>query len=137
MNETPYKFHFPWRIHAAIAISLLWLPVIFSDKALTIETFLFLSVVIAMPILTIWQVSVISINSKGIQLYRVNKLVWSDITEAKLTSFVGLPYILIKRKKGMKWWLPLYFKGNLTVEDALISNAPKENPIYEAATKNT
>jgi len=90
-----------------------------------------------MPILTIWQVSVMSINSKGIKLYRVNKLVWSDITEAKLTSFVGLPYILIKRKKGMKWWLPLYFKGNLTVKDALINNAPKENPIYEAATKNT
>ena len=137
MNGTQYKFHFPWRIHAAIAISLLWLPVIFSGNVLTIEILLFVSVVIAMPILTIWKVSVMSINSKGINLYRVNKLVWSDITEAKLTSFVGLPYILIKRKKGMKWWLPLYFKGNLTVKDALINSAPKENPIYEAATKNT
>jgi len=137
MNRTQYKFHFPWRIHAAIIISLLWLPVIFSNKVITIELFLFLSVVIAIPILSIWQVSVMSINSKGIKLYRVNKLVWSDITEAKLTSFVGLPYILIKREKGMKWWLPLYFKGNLTVKDALINNAPKDNPIYEAATKNT
>ena len=137
MNGTQYKFHFPWRIHVAIVISLLWLPVIFSNYAITIELFLFLLVVIAIPILSVWQVSVMTINSKGIKLYRVNKLVWSDITDAKQTSFVGLPYILIKRKKGMKWWLPLYFKGNLTVINALINNAPKENPIYEAATKNT
>lgn len=136
MSETKYNFHFPWRIHAAIFISLIWLPIFFSNKEITIELFLFLFIVISMPILFIWLVSVISITSNGIKLYRVNSLVWSDIAEAKITRFIGLPYIHIKRKKGMEWWLPLYFKGNLTVESALINNAPQENPIFKAINEN-
>ncbi len=89
-----------------------------------------------MPILGVWLISVMSITPNGIKLYRVNKLVWTDIAEAKLAKFIGLPYIHIKRNKGMEWWLPLYFKGNLTVIDALINNAPKENPIYKVICKN-
>lgn len=66
MSETKYNFHFPWRIHAAIFISLLWRPVFFSSKEITIELFLFLFVVISMPILGIWLISVMSITSNGI-----------------------------------------------------------------------
>ncbi len=136
MSETKYNFHFPWRIHVAIIVSLLWLPVLFSNKVITIELFLFLFVVISIPILGVWLISVMTITSHGIKLYRVNNLVWSDIIEAKPTKFIGLPYIHIKRNKGMEWWLPLYFKGNLTVKNALINNAPKENPIYKAIHEN-
>ena len=88
------------------------------------------------PILGIWLISVMTITSNGINLYRINNLVWSDVAEAKVTKFIGLPYIHIKRNKGMEWWLPLYFKGNLTVEDALINNVPKENPIHIAIYEN-
>ena len=136
MSGTKYKFHFPWRIHFATFISLLWLTVFFSSKNTTIELFLFLLMVSSFPILGIWLISVMTITSNGINLYRINNLVWSDVAEAKVTKFIGLPYIHIKRNKGMEWWLPLYFKGNLTVEDALIKKQPKQNPKHIAIYEN-
>ena len=136
MSELKHNFYFPWPIQAAILNTLLWFPVFFSSESITIELFLFLLVVIFTPIIVIYLISVITITSNGINLYRINKLVWADIAEAKLAKFIGLPYLHIKRNKGMEWWLPLYFKGNLTVKNALINNAPKENPIYKAVYEN-
>ena len=36
----------------------------------------------------------------------------------------------------MEWWLPLYYKVNLTVERALINNTPQVNPIFKAINEN-
>ena len=78
-----------------------------------------------------WGISVMDIGNNGIRLYRVNSLVWSDITNAKKVKFLGLPYILITRRKGMRWWLPLYFLGERPIEDSLKDKSPIGNPIRE------
>ena len=109
MSDSKHKFHFPWRMHASILISLLWVYVLFPINNIPKDSYLFILVIISMPILSIWLISVMTITSNGINLYRVNNLVWADIVEAKASKFIGLPYIHIKRNKGMEWWLPLYF----------------------------
>jgi len=86
-----------------------------------------------MPIIGLWYIAVLTISNKGITLKRFNKLIWSDITEAKKSKFLGFNTIYIKRKKGIPWHLPLYFVGNNTIRGALLENTPKNNPLYNVA----
>ena len=66
------------------------------------------------------------------RLYLVNRLKWDEIISARQTKFFWLPYILIKRKKGLQWWLPLYFKGGRSIKSAILEKSPQDNPIREA-----
>jgi len=85
----------------------------------------------------IWFFSVITISEKGLVLYKVNTLSWSEIVSAEKKTICGLPYILIGRRKGFKWWLPLYYVGSTDVQDALRKYVPPGNPILEAVDGQT
>jgi hypothetical protein len=54
---------------------------------------------------------------------------WNDAISAELESIVGLRYLIIKKNRGMNWWIPLYFRGEPSIEAALIESAPDDNPI--------
>ena len=77
----------------------------------------------------IWFLSTMEVNENGLVLYKVNRLKWHEITSAKRTSFLGLPYILLKRKKGFTWWLPLYFVGDANLQATLLNVVPNGNPL--------
>ena len=82
--------------------------------------------------------SVVSITEEGIVLYRVNRLQWSQVKAARRVSLLGLPYLLISRSSGFRWWLPLYFSGSRSIEVALAERAPSGNPLRShAASTNT
>ena len=82
--------------------------------------------------------AVVAISDEGIVLYRVNRLSWSNIVTVRRVSVLGLPYLLITRKKGFRWWLPLYFRGDRSIEAALAEKAPIGNPIRSyAGSTNT
>jgi hypothetical protein len=87
--------------------------------------------VLALVILRL--LSVVAISDEGIVLYRVNRLSWSNIATVRRVSVLGLPYLLIARKKGFRWWLPLYFHGDRPIEAALAEKAPIGNPIRSFA----
>ena len=76
---------------------------------------------------------VVAISDEGIVLYRVNRLSWSNIATVRRVSVLGLPYLLVTRKKGFRWWLPLYFHGDRPIEAALAEKAPIGNPIRSYA----
>lgn len=79
-------------------------------------------------------VPVVSVRDDGIRLYIVNKLQWSDIAAAENTSVLGLPYIAVSRKSGMRWWIPLYVGDRHGLLTSLASRAPAGNPIQILVT---
>ena len=111
MNIKPAEFYLLQRIMWSVLFACLWLPVLFLVNEITAGILIMTFINAALPLVGIWYISVMPISNKGIILYRVNKLVWSDITEASFFSVFGLKHIRLKRKKGMGWSLPLYFVG--------------------------
>lgn len=137
METSEIKFYFPWRVQLSILFIFIWLPILFMAPELTAQVVIPMVINMLLPILGIWYISVLSITASGMRLYRVNKLEWPDITEAKITKFFGLPHVHIKRKKGMPWSIPLYFIGPTTVKQRLIANVPTDNPLFIALNENT
>lgn len=85
----------------------------------------------SLPLFCVWYCGVMEISDVGICLYRVNNLIWNDITEAKKIKIFGLPYIRITKKQGMDWYLPLYFRGPIAITEKLTKSVPPENPLYK------
>jgi hypothetical protein len=87
------------------------------------------SFVLTINVLTIWRCSTVRIADDGIELYRINRMRWSDITRARLRHVFALPYVVIGRARGMPWMIPLYFVGEGDLRQALVRLAPRGHPI--------
>lgn len=129
-------FHIKYRWVLTLSFVALFSPVIYLALKINSYEHLMLAILnIAICVIGIWFFSVISISSEGLVLYKVNRLKWDEIEGAKKVKILGLPYILIKRKKGFKWWLPLYFTGKTDINDSLRQNVPNGNPILETVNE--
>lgn len=53
-------------------------------------------------------VPAVTVGSDGIRLYAVNRLKWDEAVAVTATRVLGLPYAVVRRRKGMRWWIPLY-----------------------------
>lgn len=97
----------------------------------------FVPFMIAWALVPLWArfMSVLQIGPDGLVLYRVNRLVWSDVVSVRQRRFLGLSHLVLHRRRGGAWWVPLYFHGPLPVSDALRDAAPEGNPIRDALTK--
>jgi hypothetical protein len=74
----------------------------------------------------------IRVDDDGVSLYGANWLPWVDIVAARRWSLLGLPYLIVSRRRGWSWWIPLYFRAEEDLEYALLEWAPPENPIRSA-----
>lgn len=110
-----------------------WVQVPMIAMKATIAMLVLLAVQFALALVIARLLAVVAINDGGIVLYRVNRLSWSNIVTVRRVSVLGLPYLVITRKKGFRWWLPLYFRGNRPMEAALAEKAPIGNPIRSYA----
>ena len=90
---------------------------------------------IALPIVGMWHVFTVTIDSNGVVLNRVNKLLWSDVVNVRKVKALGLNHIRVKRKKGKPWLVPLFFIGKEPIEVALLKNAPENNPLHKLASE--
>jgi len=131
MDDTKY-FYMQWRKTLSFLFIALFTTVFYFALSRHMLMHVVLSIFnLVAAVGGIWFFSAISITKDGLVLYRVNRLKWQDIISARKTSFLGLPYILLKRQKGFAWWLPLYYEGNGNIQDAIISFAPNGNPLKE------
>jgi len=135
MRNSEATFHLPWRRRITILIIVMWLPIIFTFNELLSALALIMLINISLPIIGIWYVFTVTVNSSGIVLNKVNKLLWSDVISARKVKVLGLNHIRIKRKQGMPWLLPLFFIGENKIEIALLNNAPVNNPLYKVASE--
>lgn len=78
----------------------------------------------------------ITVSSIGIVLFRVNRASWQDFTAVKRISSFGMPYLLVERRKGHRWRIPLYLAKLGGFHRALASHAPPGNPLREYADNN-
>ncbi|HEU4881097.1 MAG TPA: hypothetical protein VFT45_02595 [Longimicrobium sp.] len=74
----------------------------------------------------------LEITPAGMRMYRVNHALWEDITSARAQRFLFLPYLYLTRRKGMAWWVPLYFVGPGRVAEALLRYSPEGHPVRYA-----
>lgn len=74
----------------------------------------------------------LEITHTGMRLYWVNRTRWEEITSARRRRFLFLPYLHLARRKGMSWWVPLYFIGSEPISAALLRCAPEGHPVREA-----
>ncbi|MCL1063505.1 hypothetical protein MK852_15440 [Shewanella benthica] len=133
MSGKSVKFYLPRRFLWSALFLCVVLLQLFLTYEITAGVLAMIFINAAVPLIGIWYISVMSISNDGIILYRVNKLVWPEITEAESFSIFGLKYIRLKRIKGMNWFLPLYFIGEDKVAGSLVRYVPEGNPLFAVA----
>jgi hypothetical protein len=71
----------------------------------------------------------LEITPAGMRLYRVNHASWDDVTSARTRRVLFLPYLYLTRRRGMAWWVPLYFVGPEPVAAALLRYSPEGHAV--------
>ena len=133
MDDINIYFHLKWRNLLLLICVILFSSVLYhaipNQQVMHIVLSIFNLVV---SVYGVWFLSSVEITKDGLALYKINRLKWQDITSAKRTSFLGLPYILLRRKKGTTWWLPLYYVGESNFQTTLLNVIPSDNPIRDS-----
>jgi hypothetical protein len=112
---------------AALFAPLLWLAWPHFSMLLVVAVGIFMFVALLLLVGTI------EVSDRGLVLYRVNRVTWSEITAVKRTSFLGLPYLFVFRTRGFRWSLPLYIRRVDAFKAALLSRAPLGHPLRNYA----
>ena len=86
-----------------------------------------LEVVVALVLL--FSLFTVAVADEGLILYRVNPLRWSQVSAVRAVRLLGLPHLVIARRNGGNWWMPLYLRGMPRLERALAEKAPIGNPL--------
>ena len=79
-----------------------------------------------------WRMSrklLVEVSRDGIVLYRVNRIAWHEITDAKPRRLIGLQYLKLYRAQGRPWWLPLFMVGDGSIRAVLRDLAPEGHPV--------
>jgi hypothetical protein len=71
-----------------------------------------------------WHFGVVQVSESGFVLYRTNRALWEEVAGVKRLSFLGLPYLLVRRTSGLPWFVPLYVIGARSLVESLIARAP-------------
>lgn len=74
----------------------------------------------------------LEITVLGLRLYRVNRLGWEEVTGAEARHVLGVPHLLVRRRRGMPWLVPLYFTGPTNLREQILGTVPAEHPIRSA-----
>ncbi len=70
-----------------------------------------------------WYFGVVQVSESGLVLYRTNRALWEELAGVKRLSFVGLPYLLVRRTSGFPWFVPLYVTGPRSLIESLVAKA--------------
>lgn len=70
----------------------------------------------------------VQVRPDGVKLLSLWWLPWSDVSEVRYWKLLGLPYFRVKRRRGLSWWIPLYFVGDCDLGQLIIRAAPPGNP---------
>lgn len=66
----------------------------------------------------------IAVHPGGIVLYRFYRVSWDEIIQARRWNLFGLNYLVVSRRRGLPWFIPLYYWSRRPMIDALIEKAP-------------
>jgi hypothetical protein len=88
-----------------------------------------LAVELLLALAMLFSLFTVSVAPEGLVLFRVNELRWSQVSGVRAVRRFGLPHLIISRRNGGLWWLPLYMGGRARLERALAEMAPIGNPL--------
>ncbi len=130
-SEASYRYHLPHRVSLSGIFAGMWFSLLWYWGSPSLDALILVTLNVVVVLVGIWSISIVEINHNGVVLYRVNKLVWSDVHSAKRVKFFGLNHIRVKRKKGFPLWIPMYFKGHRPIEKALVACAPTASALSQ------
>ena len=115
--------------------------VLFSFPALTIVlAHPLVGVLLFAAVALLWNVYLrqytVQLRPGGVRLYGLWWLPWTDVSAVAHRNLFGLPHFRVKRRRGLSWWIPLYFVGDRDLGHALIEAAPPGNP-FRAVSMTT
>jgi hypothetical protein len=79
-----------------------------------------------------WYFGVVQVSESGFVLYRTNQARWEEVVGVKRLSFLGLPYLLVRRTLGVPWFVPLYVTGARSLVESLVARAPPDTEFATA-----
>lgn len=88
-----------------------------------------LAVELVLALVLLFSLFTVSVADEGLVLYRVNQLRWSQVSGVRAVRWFGMPHLVISRRNGGRWWMPLYLYGLPRLERALAEKAPIGNPL--------
>ncbi|MDZ4328371.1 MAG: hypothetical protein U1A73_25640 [Pseudomonas sp.] len=126
-------FHLPHRVLvSACFVALFGAVIYFALRSQAYEHVWLALFNLGLSLVVVWLLGVLSVSDKTVVIYRVYQVKWEDVTGARKIRVMGLPHVLINRRNGNSWWLPLYFRGARGLEQSIVRRAPEGNPIREA-----
>ena len=78
--------------------------------------------------------NVIVVNADLIVYHRFWRVHWNDVVGSSERSFLGSPYLHLRRRSGVSIWLPLFYVGQRHIRDVLREYAPEGHPIRTGLT---
>ncbi len=121
-------FRIHWR-SAPVALLVLWFGLgmwwVWPRRVALIS----LGVELLLALALLFSLFTVSVAEEGLILYRVNQLRWSQVSGVQRARLLGLPHLVISRRNGGRWWLPLYLRGMPRLERVLAEKAPIGNPL--------
>jgi hypothetical protein len=118
----------PWVAFILIVSSPLLCFSLWHPEVMPIQVVLIMLALFIVPPLLIWS---LVIRDDGITLYRVNRLRWEDVRDARLIRIPLLPHMIVRRRRGFfrAWWVPLHFRGPRGFREVILEGCPKDNPV--------
>jgi hypothetical protein len=134
-SHQPEYFYLPYRaLGSACFVALFGAVIYFALRAQAYEHVWLALFNLGVSLVVVWFLGVLSVSDKAVVFCRFYRVKWEDVTGARKIRVLGLPHVLINRRKGNSWWLPLYFRGAGGIEESIVRKVPEGNPIREAVS---
>jgi hypothetical protein len=131
MKEPPEREEFygaPRLRWAALGVTLLLLWFARSDPEILVPN----GVLGMVVVLLVFFVPPVTVTHEGVLYSRVFRLRWDEVRSASVRNVLGLQYLLVRRTRGLPWWISLDLTNGRSVKEALLLKSPPANPIREA-----
>lgn len=121
-------FRIHWR-SLPVAVLVLWFGVAMALTWPRLRVVIPLGVELVLALVLLFGLFTVEVDEEGVVLFRRSRLRWAQVMGVQPSSLLGLRHLVIVRRGGGRWWLPLYVLGRPRLLRALAEKAPIGNPL--------
>lgn len=134
MSKDPSSrlFRIHWR-SLPVAVLVLWFGVAMALTWPRLRVVIPLGLELALALVLLFSLFTVQVDEEGVVLFRRSRLRWAQVMGVQPSSPLGLRHLVIVRRGGGRWWLPLYVRSRPRLLRALAEKAPIGNPLRQFA----
>jgi hypothetical protein len=127
-NDDSQVFRIHWR-SAPVALLVLWFGLAMALTWPRLTVVIPLAFELLLALILLFGLFTVAVDEEGVVLFRLSRLRWSQVMAVQLSAVLGLRHLVIVRRNGGRWWLPLYVRDRRRLLRALAQKAPIGNPL--------